>query len=746
MAKISEQQIFEQLDKYCAQKPVYHNGTWCEFHGPFSKQGTPYPWTLMRVQLPLEQERRKFLVEANPSLSFDKEMIELEQNLTKGIFRAHKIQNLLYKNDVKNVIHFEPVDGSVFAHREAPGRPTFIFLNIPHQYRSVFTELRAKDLTVEKAITIAYQTMAVIQRLNIVGYIHRNISPTCIYRDEQGNINLGDFLFSAHINDPEAPAPCIDNAFIAPDVQAGGVGTSGSDMYSVALILYALFTHQEIAHRPNDNIPFPDGVPEEIQHAIKIGLTGNPARIRDFVAALRNIESQCDRQWPSPIISLFSDVDIEEEKRIEQQERELSSNGMALYPQYAQVTEYKSASVKAISKMQNITSLAIGIAVGFAVVALLTVFLMLRMGRTGVPSRQGPGVDPADAVSSTVQSSSPPRATDSTTDSSGNVEPVQHEGGGGESSTPQPQPKQQGTILTYSQLEGVPEDKYDTISELVDSGVLPLSMVGNYDEKLTRLDFAILAVNAYEAVVGTEIELDEDSEFPDVPGSDQQTYARKAIAANLMTSMSESAFAPAVRVDRETMAKALAVIHATRFGNQIEDSYVAPTITDNEDMSNWAFRYVQYTLGSNMMSVNEKGKFKAKGAVRKLTALLALYDAMTTDSEPQVSISGSTEPEEFALDAPTGMTASASGGSIELNWDSVQDADGYLIEYSTDPNGQNPKKLRSERNSITLDNLIKDTYYIRLRSYAEDKTSQGNSGRKQYKYSNWTTLTQINLT
>lgn len=734
----NQQKMFEAFDKRCATKPRFYNASYYEAFGPFSVHNNPHPWAILRIELPMDNQRRDFFRAINPKLIDEEEFINFEQELANGIIRAHKIQNTIYSKGITAVIHYEPVSAEPFVYRE-DGKPTYIFLNTEHMYTSVFNELRAADLTISQLVSIAVQTAKIVKILDNRGYAHRNISPSCIYRDEDGNICLGDFLSAAHKDDTNYPLIILDDFFTAPEVKAGGHGGAGADMYSIAMILYTIFSHQDISHMPNTKKPYPKGVPACIKNAISIGLTSNSARIKDFISALEKLEVQCNRQWESPIISLFHSDGIEEDeqaddKDIDPLEKEL---GMVPFPQTQSNPdyEYKPANTKKVSQMGTILSASFGVIAGFLVIFVLLILLIMK-GGFGVGQEQltEPEADPAN--SSIVE---PPNK--STTDPAYLTDTSDPE----EQTETPATTTNSGDVLTYSQLEGVPEEDYDILNELYGLGILPANYLGNYDTELSRFDFSILAVNAYESAFGVMINTDETADFADVPGTDQQLYAKKAVAAGLMMLSEDGNFEPSVSVTREAVARALALIHSNRNSVTLLDSYACDPISDTDDISYWAMRYVQYSLGAGLLSLNDSGAFEPVSGVTKLDALLAIYEALTGTTVPSAS-SAAGNSTQATLDAPTGLSISVIGSEFEILWDSVDSAEGYIVQYSTDSNFSQTKKKVVDGTSVTVSKLKAGTYYVRVRAYAKNAVSDTTENDDEYRYGAWSTVGTIDVT
>jgi len=111
--------------------------------------------------------------------------------------------------------------------------------------------LKDGDLTVKESARIIGQIAAALQHAHEVGVVHRDVKPSNILIDEDGNAWLSDFGF-AHIHDATmsltGSALIGTPAYMAPEQVSGKPVSPLSDQYSLAVVVYHLST----GHLPYD--------------------------------------------------------------------------------------------------------------------------------------------------------------------------------------------------------------------------------------------------------------------------------------------------------------------------------------------------------------------------------------------------------------------------------------------------------------------------------------------------------------
>ncbi len=102
---------------------------------------------------------------------------------------------------------------------------------------------RIGRLPQDKAIQLARQICAGLAAAHDVGVLHRDLKPANVMIDEHGNARILDFGLaglSEEISDDELTAGTP--AYMAPEQLAGEEQTTKTDIYSLGLVLYELFT------------------------------------------------------------------------------------------------------------------------------------------------------------------------------------------------------------------------------------------------------------------------------------------------------------------------------------------------------------------------------------------------------------------------------------------------------------------------------------------------------------------------
>jgi serine/threonine-protein kinase len=95
----------------------------------------------------------------------------------------------------------------------------------------------------DKAVETARQLCAGLAAVHDAGVLHRDLKPANVMLDERGDVRITDFGIAAVASDTRgAEALAGTPAYMSPEQLRGGELTARSDLYSLGLVLYELFT------------------------------------------------------------------------------------------------------------------------------------------------------------------------------------------------------------------------------------------------------------------------------------------------------------------------------------------------------------------------------------------------------------------------------------------------------------------------------------------------------------------------
>ena len=95
----------------------------------------------------------------------------------------------------------------------------------------------------DKAVETARQLCAGLAAVHEAGVLHRDLKPANVMLDERGDVRITDFGIAAVTGDVRgAEAMAGTPAYMSPEQFTGGELTARSDLYSLGLVLYELFT------------------------------------------------------------------------------------------------------------------------------------------------------------------------------------------------------------------------------------------------------------------------------------------------------------------------------------------------------------------------------------------------------------------------------------------------------------------------------------------------------------------------
>jgi len=105
---------------------------------------------------------------------------------------------------------------------------------------------RDKVLPLPRALRLASEILAGLDRVHAVGAVHRDIKPSNILLTEEGSVRLADFGIARH---PTRRLTAVGHTvgtpcYSAPDLAENPrMAEPGHDLYSVGLLIFALSTH-----------------------------------------------------------------------------------------------------------------------------------------------------------------------------------------------------------------------------------------------------------------------------------------------------------------------------------------------------------------------------------------------------------------------------------------------------------------------------------------------------------------------
>jgi serine/threonine-protein kinase len=134
----------------------------------------------------------------------------------------------------------------------------------------------------DRAIELSRQICAGLAAAHDRGVVHRDLKPANIMLDANGRIRITDFgLAGAAGEILRAGTP----AYMAPEQLSGAEVTPRSDIYSLGLVLYELFTGQRALEAKN--------LAELIAKREQAGITPPTAIVRDLDPAIENVIFRC---------------------------------------------------------------------------------------------------------------------------------------------------------------------------------------------------------------------------------------------------------------------------------------------------------------------------------------------------------------------------------------------------------------------------------------------------------------------
>ncbi len=102
---------------------------------------------------------------------------------------------------------------------------------------------RIGRLPQDKALNVARQLCAGLAAAHARGVLHRDLKPANIMLDERGTVRISDFGLAVSAEEGASPGEVAGTpAYMAPEQLAGEIVSRSSDIFSLGLVLYELFT------------------------------------------------------------------------------------------------------------------------------------------------------------------------------------------------------------------------------------------------------------------------------------------------------------------------------------------------------------------------------------------------------------------------------------------------------------------------------------------------------------------------
>lgn len=153
---------------------------------------------------------------------------------------------------------------------------------------------RIGRLPKNKGVEIARQLCAGLAAAHDKGVLHRDLKPANIMIDGRGQVRITDFGLARLAEDGIEGEVAGTPAYMAPEQLARGQTTIQSDLYSLGLILYELFTGEAV-HKSNS-------IPELLEHHQESSVSQPSALVEDMDPVVERVILRCLQKdaWQRP--------------------------------------------------------------------------------------------------------------------------------------------------------------------------------------------------------------------------------------------------------------------------------------------------------------------------------------------------------------------------------------------------------------------------------------------------------------
>ncbi len=159
--------------------------------------------------------------------------LNLDEKFKSRFIREAKVLSQLDHPNIIPVIDYGEVDGLLY------------FVMPFMKYGGLHLRIQKKPMNVREAMQILDQICSALQYAHDRGVVHRDVKPSNILLDDEGNCYLSDFGF-AHVTDASmsltGSAVIGTPAYMAPEQLQEGEVTPLSDQYSLGVVLYRMST------------------------------------------------------------------------------------------------------------------------------------------------------------------------------------------------------------------------------------------------------------------------------------------------------------------------------------------------------------------------------------------------------------------------------------------------------------------------------------------------------------------------
>ncbi|WP_434630720.1 trypsin-like peptidase domain-containing protein [Thermoanaerobacterium thermosaccharolyticum] len=223
----------------------------------------------------------------------------------------------------------------------------------------------------------------------------------------------------------------------------------------------------------------------------------------------------------------------------------------------------------------------------------------------------------------------------------------------------------------------------ETVTEYISYGLVDPDFQNNYQDNITRQEFAMLIVKAYERATNSKIILYSSGyQFTDKCDPLYKDYIQKAYQIGVISGYDNDTFGAYDPITREQMACILVRFLKLLYPNDNYDVSKNVSFADENEISDWAMNSIIYAYDNGIIQGTGNNLLSPKGFATKEQAIVMLYRLLKSKSiinESNISIKSLddiyvtvTQGENYA--PPNTVKAVMSDGSIQMvkvTWNST---------------------------------------------------------------------------